>query len=387
MERRNDVRTVLKAFVSPEKRKSQISVEDLEAEIRRNKPDISKDDIGLICDQLIDLRLLRRVPTGRIVMFELSHDLLADAIAETIGKEELENKYIKRMIRAAIQDFQATKILPGNQEFERLADYSFRIALLREDYTFLALCAANLGRDPQGWLTESLRQGGNPKDFFSLCVESGSLRSLHEVLHQISVGELGEWTDVLSAIGRMDYPSVRRHFRDLVQSRSCERIPNELASLVHEQPDEVVVPSGLFVFGIAGAGELCVPEVKVWTDEFVIDRFPVTNLEYQQFVSATGHPPPRHWDGNVIRSGQEYVPVTYVSWFDAAKYALWKGKRLPTEAEWERAGYWNEASSKKQLYPWGYQFRQTSGQLLRKQYWEPFSDWPVSRLRGIVLTA
>jgi len=365
MERRDDVRTVLKAFVSPEKRKSQISIEDLEAEIRRSKPDESRHDISLICDQLIDLRLLRRVPTGRNVMFELSHDLLADAIAETIGKEELENKYIKRMIRAAIQDFQATKILPGNQEFERLAGYGFRIALLHEDYTFLALCAANLGRDPQGWLAESLRQGGNVKDFFSLCIESGSLRSLHEVLHQISTDELGAWMDELIAIGQLNYPSVRRHFRDMIQSCSSEQLPGELTSLVHEQSDGVVVPSGLFVFGIAGAGELCVPEVKVWTDEFSIDRFPVTNLEYRQFVSATGHPAPRHWEGNVIPSGQEYVPVTYVSWFDAAKYTLWKGKRLPTEAEWERAAYWNEANSRKQLYPWGNSFDK-----LRANYFE-----------------
>jgi formylglycine-generating enzyme required for sulfatase activity len=93
------------------------------------------------------------------------------------------------------------------------------------------------------------------------------------------------------------------------------------------------------------------PAHKVDLPAYYIDAQPVTNAHYLKFVKATGHQMPPHWvkAGNKIPSGKENHPVTCVSLADAAAYAQWVKKRLPTEAEWEKAARGPEALT----YPWG----------------------------------
>jgi formylglycine-generating enzyme required for sulfatase activity len=97
------------------------------------------------------------------------------------------------------------------------------------------------------------------------------------------------------------------------------------------------------------------PQHKVDLFEYRIGRFPVTNQEYQAFIDATGHPPPRHWKRGHFRKGKEDHPVVWVGWNDAVAYCDWLTKktgrcyRLPTEAEWEKAA----RGTDKRIYPWG----------------------------------
>jgi formylglycine-generating enzyme required for sulfatase activity len=81
------------------------------------------------------------------------------------------------------------------------------------------------------------------------------------------------------------------------------------------------------------------PAQKVSLSAFYIDRVPVTNAEYMKFVKATGHRMPAHWANAAekIPEGKENHPVTHVNITDAEAYAKWAKKRLPTEAEWEKA--------------------------------------------------
>jgi formylglycine-generating enzyme required for sulfatase activity len=94
------------------------------------------------------------------------------------------------------------------------------------------------------------------------------------------------------------------------------------------------------------------PQRQVFLKGFFIDKYEVTNAQYKKFVDATGHKPPRHWEGNVYPSHKADHPVVYVSWEDAAAYCQWAGKRLPTAEEWEKAARGSEGF----IYPWGNEY-------------------------------
>lgn len=70
---------------------------------------------------------------------------------------------------------------------------------------------------------------------------------------------------------------------------------------------------------------------------FYIDRLAVSNREYKDFIMATGHPAPRHWDKKTIPQGLKDEPVVNITYEDAVAFANWRGKRLPKLSEYERA--------------------------------------------------
>ena len=79
------------------------------------------------------------------------------------------------------------------------------------------------------------------------------------------------------------------------------------------------------------------PVHVVYVDSFYLDKTEVTNEDYARFAQATGHRKPYHWIGGAFDKGKGKYPIYNVSWDDAVAYCTWVGKRLPTEAEWERA--------------------------------------------------
>lgn len=118
--------------------------------------------------------------------------------------------------------------------------------------------------------------------------------------------------------------------------------------------DMVEIPAGPFLRGTKAGGYNEQPERVIDLDAFKIDRFEVTNHQYRAFVAATGHrkaAPPSRYAKNVSKMSGVNQPVTYVSWHDADAYCRWKGKRLPTEAEWEKAMRGVDG----RLLPWGHE--------------------------------
>ncbi len=112
------------------------------------------------------------------------------------------------------------------------------------------------------------------------------------------------------------------------------------------------VPAGTFTMGSNEIARFSGPEHSVYLDEFCIDKYEVTNRQYRRFCDATHRPYPGDPDflglSNYIVSCPSY-PVLNLSWADAKAYCDWVGKRLPTEAEWEKAARGTDARK----YPWG----------------------------------
>jgi iron(II)-dependent oxidoreductase len=148
---------------------------------------------------------------------------------------------------------------------------------------------------------------------------------------------------------------------------------------------EVLVPAGAFTMGSAHPWSYDNerPRHERWVDAFHIDVAPVTNEAYAAFVDAGGYDDPRWWsaagwawrqEASLVAPGQwrrtsggawwrnrfgvvEPVPpdepVQHVGWYEADAYARWAGKRLPTEAEWEKAAAFDPATGGSRPWPWG----------------------------------
>lgn len=148
---------------------------------------------------------------------------------------------------------------------------------------------------------------------------------------------------------------------------------------------EVEIGGGLFRLGYSGgdfAYDNEMPEHTVYLQPYAMDKRPVTNAEYLAFIRDGGYSDYRWWfsegwaavkkhaweaplyweqhdgtwllrDYHGLHALPPNAPVTHISYYEASAYARWAGKRLPTEAEWEKAACWNPATEQKQDFPWG----------------------------------
>jgi formylglycine-generating enzyme required for sulfatase activity len=132
-----------------------------------------------------------------------------------------------------------------------------------------------------------------------------------------------------------------------------------LPTTAYEEGSMVLIPAGPFLMGSPEGSDSFSderPQRTVFLSAFWMDRHEVTNAQYERFVTAAGHRPPTNlnpaatlWEQGHPLAGSEHHPVINIGWQDAVAYCQWAGKRLPTEAEWEKAARGPDG----RLYPWG----------------------------------
>jgi formylglycine-generating enzyme required for sulfatase activity len=110
----------------------------------------------------------------------------------------------------------------------------------------------------------------------------------------------------------------------------------------------VRIPAGEFLMGSDSGEEDERPAHRVYLAAFAIDRYEVTVAEFAEFMAAQAVEPPFKW-AEARKANHRDKPVAGVDWFDARDYCRWRGKRLPTEAEWEKAARGTDGRT----YPWG----------------------------------
>lgn len=128
-------------------------------------------------------------------------------------------------------------------------------------------------------------------------------------------------------------------------------VPQVSRAVTAVPEDMVLVNAGGFTRGIDNTKNNNfmdeAPAKMIYLSSYYIDKFEVSNSKYTEFIIATDHPAPAYWDYRKLN--QPSQPVTGVNWFDADTYCHWANKRLPTEAEWEKAARGPAGS----IYPWG----------------------------------
>ncbi len=151
---------------------------------------------------------------------------------------------------------------------------------------------------------------------------------------------------------------------DIINELGSGSLPEKIVSPV-DGAEMVLVPEGPFIMGISQE-ELAqisildqrwnpifateVPARTINLEAYYIDRYPVTNFQYNKFSEETGHRKPLLFDEPAWNKPMQ--PVVFIGWDDARAYAKWAEKSLSTEAQWEKAGRGTDG----RLWAWGHTF-------------------------------
>ena len=129
----------------------------------------------------------------------------------------------------------------------------------------------------------------------------------------------------------------------------------------------VIIPAGWFGMGHDAGPKSSQPNHPVYLEAFAIDRTEVTNAAFAEFVAQTGSQPKIGWTAEEAQA-RATEPVVGVVWAEAEAYCRWAGKRLPTEAEWEKAARGTDG----RLYSWGNEWDAARANTLESKHREVF---------------
>lgn len=211
----------------------------------------------------------------------------------------------------------------------------------------------------------------------ALSVDSGFHKSILIDLQEAGAGDYSNKTEidyfsgwVLHSAGKKEEGKkyFQRYIKRDPKGRFAEEALSLLGSVKENEPeaqDESVpegmayIPTGYFIMGSNDHGLDESPQHKTYVDAYFIDKFEVRARDFAKFLNNVNNTKGYYEDnrrGNLLydgrfhpRSGLENFPINNVNWYGAEAYCKWKGKRLPTEAEWEKAARGTSGN----IHPWG----------------------------------
>ncbi len=142
-------------------------------------------------------------------------------------------------------------------------------------------------------------------------------------------------------------PYTAEFFRHVFADKTSSKNTSVVTELVSTSP-MVRIEGGKFIMGSDELADTS-PKRIIDIHSFWLDVYEVTNKEYAVFLTAENYPPPPHWENGKYPFEQDQHPVSGVTWKDAENYCKAVNKRLPTEAEWEKAARGVNGN----IWPWG----------------------------------
>jgi len=345
---------VLRSMITVGETRVTLTTQEMTRQKIAYKLGLSEDEVEKSTAYLRDRRLIRWLPAETEAeegAFELAHEYMLGKVWEWVCEEDAVLNRASDLLRRELSNYQKLGLLMDHDGLEVVNEAREVLSLSPEELEFIFRSTLAAGYEMEYWL-EKVRESGLAvegilRDQLESAVPN-SRANLAQVLGQIVLSSVPEEAILrrnsevwLKMLLKDDYPNVRVAARKSLLKIGTEQALTALRS--NPPLDMVLIPAGDFLMGDE--------KQSVHVDAFYIDQVPVTNAEYAKFVEATGHPPPPNWEerGGTYRPDRANHPVVFVNWFDAQDYAAWAGKRLLTEAEWEKAARGTDG----RVYPWG----------------------------------
>jgi len=317
------------------------------------------EDTRELLTDLVSARLIRRTAdVGEEEAFELTHEFLINKIREWIDLESLKLKEAQDLLRQEFNNWQRHKIPMGRTALEIIDAQREGLILNNNLKAFILAAAARYDYQFAYWIIRNL-ENRQAIDFlvWSLRNDAPEAARLSGLALGLLVQEIDILKEIFAAYQFIANPNTLKKVEELQSSglNFAESFVDNVRQIVEDRftKNMVFVEGGDFLMGtspktidsIVTGNDVPIaffdgqyPQREVKVASFWIDKFLVTNAEFQEFKPSHTFP-----------DGHERHPATHVTWYEAKEYAQWLGKDLPTEEEWEKAARGTDGRD----FPWG----------------------------------
>lgn len=351
-DRREFARRILKALITSYDTKIISNAQNIADNISETPTEVNE-----ILLELSRARIVRTVG-GENILFELAHECLIPKIKESLSIEEIELKRAQELLRREKETYQQFGRLAPIDTLQIIHKQRESLMLDRHTFRFLLRSAMQYDFELDYWLQRAHYDDQDLIQQLEKDLESQNpalQRNAATLLLRMEISDrlIEKILSILRVIGN---PNVIMHLQSLGASEQII-VEAEKAVIKRIMRNMIYVPGGEFTMGSNQEAvehilsewdvprswiETEMPQHKVTLNGFYIDKYLVTNAKYKEFDENYTYPEGR----------RDNHPAVSISWHMARAYAAWLGKRLPTEAEWEKAGRGTDG----RYYPWGNEF-------------------------------